>query len=313
MPARCPDLLPVDDPLVAILFRLGLEPGEVAAGHRLAEQLAPCLLPGDDVTDVAVDLFLRAMHRDRRCRQQQSEPAGRRERTVFRDQFGDPVGVVPRQVLAERVSGSDGADQPARPSRFHHSATLRSGSQFSSSQVCSSSITSAMSRWWHGRSSDEQSWRGGCGTARARRRRPTRPGQSANRSSSPPDGGGLVGVFFGDERAVPVGLEHVGEFRTAGRHDATLHQDVHMIRLQLGEQTAVVRDREHTRVSGSLLRSSTRREQSRRASMSRPGVELVEDRDLRAAAPRAAGSRCASSRHRRGRRSAAGAGSVRRS
>ena len=39
-----PDLLAVDDPLVAVLDRLGREAGEVGAGAGLAEQLAPGLL-----------------------------------------------------------------------------------------------------------------------------------------------------------------------------------------------------------------------------------------------------------------------------
>ena len=36
-----PDLLPVDDPLVAVELGPGLERGEVAAGIRLGEPLAP--------------------------------------------------------------------------------------------------------------------------------------------------------------------------------------------------------------------------------------------------------------------------------
>ena len=41
-------------------------------------------------------------------------------------------------------SGSVGADQPASPRRSHHSATVRSGSQFSSSQARTSSTTSML-------------------------------------------------------------------------------------------------------------------------------------------------------------------------
>ena len=39
--ARGPHLLAVDDPLVAVELGAGVEPGEVGAGARLAEQLAP--------------------------------------------------------------------------------------------------------------------------------------------------------------------------------------------------------------------------------------------------------------------------------
>src|SRR5581483_7816688 len=44
---RRPDLLPVDDPLVAVPDGPGGEPGQVGAGTGLGEQLAPDLLPGE--------------------------------------------------------------------------------------------------------------------------------------------------------------------------------------------------------------------------------------------------------------------------
>ena len=47
-PPRRPHLLAVDDPLVAVLDRRGLQAGEVGAGAGLAEELAPGLLAGDD-------------------------------------------------------------------------------------------------------------------------------------------------------------------------------------------------------------------------------------------------------------------------
>ncbi len=44
MGERVPDLLPVDDPLVAIAYGPRREPGEVGARARLGEELAPDLL-----------------------------------------------------------------------------------------------------------------------------------------------------------------------------------------------------------------------------------------------------------------------------
>ena len=45
--ARCPDLLSVDHPLLAVPDRLGAKTGEVASGARLAEELTPLLLTGE--------------------------------------------------------------------------------------------------------------------------------------------------------------------------------------------------------------------------------------------------------------------------
>ena len=46
MGERGPDLLAVDDPLVAVAHRPGRQPGDVGAGAGLAEHLAPDLLVG---------------------------------------------------------------------------------------------------------------------------------------------------------------------------------------------------------------------------------------------------------------------------
>ena len=55
---RGPDLLPVDHPFVAVSDGLGGQAGKIGAGAGLAEQLAPCLLAGDDVSEQCVDLLL---------------------------------------------------------------------------------------------------------------------------------------------------------------------------------------------------------------------------------------------------------------
>ena len=65
---RRPDLLPVDDPLVAVPPSPGGEPGQVGARARLAEQLAPHLFPGPQRAEPAAGLLGRpeAEHRRRR-------------------------------------------------------------------------------------------------------------------------------------------------------------------------------------------------------------------------------------------------------
>ena len=95
--ARRPDLLAVDDPLVAVRHGPRREPGEVGAGARLAEQLAPRLGAGDDVADVQVDLLLRAVRGDGGRGQQQPEARGRAERAEVADLLLHPHGVVARQ------------------------------------------------------------------------------------------------------------------------------------------------------------------------------------------------------------------------
>ena len=53
-----PHLLAVDDPLVAVAHGLGGEAGDVGAGARLGEQLAPHLLAGEQRTQVALLLLV---------------------------------------------------------------------------------------------------------------------------------------------------------------------------------------------------------------------------------------------------------------
>ena len=63
---RGPHLLPVDDPLVAVADGPGREPGEVGAGARLGEQLAPDLLAGEERPQVALLAARRCRGDDRR-------------------------------------------------------------------------------------------------------------------------------------------------------------------------------------------------------------------------------------------------------
>jgi hypothetical protein len=65
---RRPDLLAVDDPLVAVPDRARRQAGDVGAGARLREQLAPDLLAGEQRAEVALLLLLAAVRDDRRRR-----------------------------------------------------------------------------------------------------------------------------------------------------------------------------------------------------------------------------------------------------
>ena len=118
--ARRPHLLPVDDPLVAVRDRRGGEAGEVGAGARLAEELAPRLAAGDGVADVALLLLVGAVHRDRGRRQQRAEPHRRAQRPELVDGLLDADAVLTREALAvplgrERGERPPGAAEPVPP------------------------------------------------------------------------------------------------------------------------------------------------------------------------------------------------------
>ncbi len=65
--ARRPDLLAVDDELVAVTHCPGRERGEIAAGSGLAEQLAPDLLAREQREEVPILLLVAARVQDRRA------------------------------------------------------------------------------------------------------------------------------------------------------------------------------------------------------------------------------------------------------
>ena len=76
---RRPHLLPVDDPLVAVEHGPGGQGGQVAAGARLAEQLAPQLVAPQQRPEVALLLLAAAVAHDRRADQllrRADEPGG---------------------------------------------------------------------------------------------------------------------------------------------------------------------------------------------------------------------------------------------
>ena len=84
--ARRPHLLTVHDPLVAVAHGPGREPGEVGAGARLAEELAPHLVAAQHRRQVALRLLVGAVGDDRRpgharCRRRRrctNSPSARR-------------------------------------------------------------------------------------------------------------------------------------------------------------------------------------------------------------------------------------------
>src|SRR4029450_5537541 len=64
--SRAPDLLPVDDPLVAVAHGAGPQPGEIGAGTGLAEQLAPPLAAAQERREVPLLLRFGAVRDQRR-------------------------------------------------------------------------------------------------------------------------------------------------------------------------------------------------------------------------------------------------------
>ena len=106
--ARGPHLLAVDDPLVAVLDGPGLQAGQVRARLGLAEELAPGLLPGDDVPHVEVDLLLGAVGGDGGGGQQQAQPGGRAERAEVGDLLLHEDDVGAGHALAVGVLGQPG-------------------------------------------------------------------------------------------------------------------------------------------------------------------------------------------------------------
>ena len=102
-----------------------------------------------------------------------------------------------------------------------------------------------------------------------------RRGRSPSRRSS---------AASGLEGGVPVGLQTVGELGPAGGDDAALDEDVHGVGMELGEQAAVVRDRQHAEPVAVVVGLRERLDALGAGAQSvdvEPGVELVEDGDPR--------------------------------
>src|SRR5205823_13094983 len=106
--AAGPHLLAVDDPLVAVAHGPGLQAGEVGAGARLAEQLAPRLAAGGEGQQPAVALLLRAVLDHDGTAHVLSQPARRAEGAGVGDLLGDDAAVGRAQAT------SAVADRPGR-------------------------------------------------------------------------------------------------------------------------------------------------------------------------------------------------------
>src|SRR5690606_23371667 len=100
-----PHLLAGDDPLVAVLDGAALQAGEVRTRTRLAEELAPGPLAGDDVAHHRVDLLLRAVRGDRRRGEEEPEATGGAEGAEVGDGLLHGHRVVAGQALAVGVLG----------------------------------------------------------------------------------------------------------------------------------------------------------------------------------------------------------------
>ena len=136
----CPVMIHSSPSLIAFVCR----PGEVGAGAGLGEQLAPRVLPVEDAQQVFLLLALVAVRGDRRRGEQVAEAGRRADRAVLGDRARSrpsrgrgpsPCPTRPRGTSARRSRSGRG--------RSHHSATVRSGSQFSSSQALTSVRTSS--------------------------------------------------------------------------------------------------------------------------------------------------------------------------
>ena len=115
-----PHLLAVDDPLVAVLDGPGLEAGQVRTRLRLAEELAPGLLAGDDVAHVEVDLLLGAVGGDGGGGEQQPQTCRGTERAELGDLLlhQDDVGAGHRLavgLLGQSRGGPAGQPHPFPP------------------------------------------------------------------------------------------------------------------------------------------------------------------------------------------------------
>ena len=86
--AARPDLLAVDDEVVALVHGGGLERGQVAAGVGLGVELAPQLLGREDLLEIALLLRVGAVDDDGRPDDADAQAVGRRRRVGLRHLVG---------------------------------------------------------------------------------------------------------------------------------------------------------------------------------------------------------------------------------
>ena len=120
-----PDLLAVDDVLVAVALGTGRERREVAAGSGLAEQLAPDLGAVEDPGEVAVLLLLGARDEERRAG---PADADRVQRARDRERRGAPRrsrAAATGPASSPQGAGQWGATYPAAARRTFQSGGKR--------------------------------------------------------------------------------------------------------------------------------------------------------------------------------------------
>ena len=124
---RGPDLLAVDDVVVAVADGAGLEGGEVGAGLGLGEALAPHVFAGEDAGDVLLLLLVGAVHEDGGPEDRDAEPAdedGRRGRACGRLHVVDELlhdGHLGAAVLLRPAQGDVAGLVELRCQRFRNS------------------------------------------------------------------------------------------------------------------------------------------------------------------------------------------------
>ena len=106
---RRPDLLAVDEEVVALVLDPRASRGEVAAGVRLREALAPDLLGAEDLREVALLLLLRAPRDDRRAGHAEADHAEVRRRLGACELFEED------RLVAVRRAGAAVLLRPGQP------------------------------------------------------------------------------------------------------------------------------------------------------------------------------------------------------
>ena len=100
-----PDLLAVDDPLVAVAVGPALQPGEVGTGPGFGEQLTPAGLAVEDGRHVALDLFGRAVRGDGGRSEHHAQTAGRTQGVALGDGTQDRLREIATPAPAAGLLG----------------------------------------------------------------------------------------------------------------------------------------------------------------------------------------------------------------
>ena len=119
-----PDLLSVDDPLVAIAHRGGGQRGHIGTSPGLGEQLAPTLLAGHQRRQQMALGFVAGPLLDGGCGQRQARTTGHMGNFPQVQQRERPGGIRARQTTAAMVDGVVGCDPSGPPEDAHDLASV---------------------------------------------------------------------------------------------------------------------------------------------------------------------------------------------